>query len=40
MDIYEKESQEKIKDINININKIEFNINDLFKMDSINLPKF
>ena len=38
IDIYEKESQEKIKDININ--KIEFNINDLFKMDSINLPKF
>ena len=38
IDIYEKESQEKIKDINIS--KIEFNINDLFKMDSINLPKF
>ena len=34
MDKYEEESKEKIKDIN----KI-FNINDLFKIDSINLPK-
>ena len=34
MDNYEEESKEKIKDIN----KI-FNINDLFKLDSINLPK-
>ena len=35
MDKYEEESKEKIKDIS----KIEFNINDLFKFDSINLPK-
>ena len=36
MDKYEKESQEKIKDQN----SIEFKINDLFKIDSINLPNF
>ena len=35
MDKYEEVSKEKIKDIS----KIEFNINDLFKFDSINLPK-
>ena len=35
IDKYEKETQEKIKDQN----SIEFKINDLFKIDSINLPK-
>ena len=36
IDKYEKESQETIKDQN----SIEFKINDLFKIDSINLPNF
>ena len=35
MDKYEEVSKEKIKDIS----KIEFNINDIFKFDSIKLPK-